>query len=188
MYPEPWAVSLNVKGGDGTLLAQKGVVHLTCQFNRIYNGVRLNTPSGMEQSDFDQPIPIDSPLDYVRYQSQLPSWLEGLGLDWLFAAPVFTLEHSFCGWGALDNRHNAGAGSLTMRKANGAEKKDHRVYSSKAKIDAPLNTQDEPTVQSIGISVLTSSGVGRISARIRTFSLSFNHSAEPLGGTVGPNQ
>lgn len=175
-FPEPWAVALTVYG-DGGGVRTEAAVHVTCQFNRKYDGVRLNTPSGLQQSPVDQGRPIDSPLDYRKWQyRRINRWL-------YLPARRFTLEHAFCGWGLRDHGHVTGSGSLTMRDWRANEVRDHRVYSS-----ADLSGGERATthIRSVGVALVTVSGVGEIGVRMRSFSVSFNVSAEPHGDPVLP--
>jgi hypothetical protein len=191
--PEPWAVSLYLRGG-GRGRVESQTITVTCQFHRGYNGVRLNTPSpsALQQNPTDQSIPLDSPLDYARYQPpELVQVVAGLNflipMERFFPAPLFTLTHSFCGWGVADHRHNPGSAALSMRDWKGSERKDHRDYSSSLFSTAGDTLLERISfIEAVGISLVTASGIGDISVRARSFSLSFNHSAETPDEPVLP--
>ena len=162
--PEPWAVALNVSAENP--LPPIGMVNLTCQFNRQFDGVRVNTPGNLQR---DQAATLESPLNYGAYQGGYVSLPDGT--DGVVDPPVFTLEHSFCGWNFAANGHTVGAGSLKISRAYAPlEAHDHRVYSSDALASAP---QPVTSIRALGTS-LAAVGVGRMSVRLRTFSLWFN--------------
>jgi hypothetical protein len=171
--PEPWAVALSVRGAGA--LGERAV-HVTCQFNvkGELNGVRLNTPSALQNLSTTLPkvqaAPLDRPLDYSRYRRA-----EGEA-----EPPLFILEHAFCGIGAVQYGHAPGSGSLTLRSSREPEKRDHRVYSTAALSNGLAVTDN--FIAAFGVSVVTLSGIGRVSARLRGFELSFNTAAslEPV--------
>ena len=165
LKPEAWAVVLKLKLSDNPNDAKAdAVVNVTCQFNNKDNpnageGARLNTP-GSEQRD--QAAPLDAPLDYDQYQgssSRRPT--------------LFVLEHAFCGIQAgpapvpattnlnAPVGHSAGCGFLNI-----GGKKDLRVFSSTG-----LSQVANASIGALGIAVITQSGVGKISVRLRRFSV-----------------
>ena len=167
--PEPWAVALNI-GVDGNFLSDT-TLHMTCQFNRRPpTGVRLNTPSGLQT---DQANYLESPLNYKSYQGGLISPFD----DRWIQPPVFSLAHSFCGIAGNDGEilHTSGSGFLKLTRIWPPELRDHRVYSSRSLTD---DTEDIITsIGALGVTVATNTGVGRMSARLRSFSVWIN---EPL--------
>jgi hypothetical protein len=168
---EPWAVTLNV-GVDGDFIPDT-TVHLTCQFNRrAPSGVRVNTPSALENNlPTEQADYLESPLNYSSYQGGLIA----PGDDRWIQPPVFSLAHSFCGVGANANdiRHTSGTGFLKLTRISPPELRDHRVYTSSSLIHD--GTSEIRSIGALGISVVTGSGVGRLSARLRSFSVSINN-------------
>jgi hypothetical protein len=168
--PQPWAVALVVKGGGGSGDQE---VYVTCQFRNDpsqpqLNGVRLNTPkdptTGIGALQNDKGLPLDSPLDYSNYGE---SWLWG-------PRASFRLEHAFCGFDSALNKHVPGSGALTIVSLFGLlSREDRRVYSSNA---LSSGGSDSSFIQALKISVTTRNGIGRISARLRQFALSFNQS------------
>jgi hypothetical protein len=144
------------------------MVHVTCQFNRQFDGVRLNTPTGLQT---DQAGLLESPLDFDRYQGGpvvLPD-----GTQKVVEPPIFTLEHSFCGRDAAANKHVVGGGRLAIARTWLPEVRDHRVYSSDAlrRAGPPVSS-----VGALGVSLGTLKGVGTMRVRLRTFSVWFNAS------------
>lgn len=171
--PEPWAVVLNVSP-TGDLLSD-WMVNLTCQFNRNpqFNGVRLNTPTiqdiGALQTD--KAAPLESPLDYGIYQGGYMAFPNGT--DGVVDPPIFSLEHSFCGWNAEANKHTPGSGSLKILRTWQSDVQDHRVFSNNALPSFPGQVE---SIGALGVSLVTLSGYGRMSVRLRTFSIWMNES------------
>lgn len=170
--PEPWAVVLSVSAA--TDLLGDRMVNLTCQFNRQFNGVRLNTPSdllGIGALQKDKAACLEMPLDYSSYQGGYMAFPNGT--DGFVEPPVFSLEHSFCGWNAGANGHTPGYGSLKIVRAKQFEVSDHRVFSSNA-LTAPAPVT---SIGALGVSLVTLNGVGRMRVRLRTFTIWFNPAA-----------
>jgi hypothetical protein len=142
--PEPWAVALNVKFGNENFVAAEPMVTVTCQFNRQLNGVRLNTPGHQEG---DQATILVSPLDY----SQL-------------SPGRILLEHHFCGKKA-PGRYSIGYGSLSIGPP--IKKNDQRVFSSTG-----LSGGQQSWIGALGVTLVTLTGVGQITVRLRNFSIS----------------
>lgn len=168
--PEPWAVALNVSP-TSDLLSDR-MVNLTCQFNRTFDGVRLNTPKdpqGLGALQVDKAACLESPLEYGPYQGGYMAFPNGT--DGVVDPPVFSLEHSFCGWNAMTNGHTPGCGWLKIHRSWQPEVQDHRVFSSNA-----LASSSAQTIGALGISLVTQSGFGRIRVRLRTFSIWVNDS------------
>ena len=142
--PEPWAVALNVKLNNENFVVNEPMVPVTCQFNRQFNGVRLNTP-GSQQTD--QAAVLVSPLNY----SQL--------------SPVrFVLEHHFCGKnGAIG--HSVGYGTLSVKPP--INKADQRVYSN-----TKLSGGQQSWIGALGVTLVTLTGSGQIKVRLRNFGIS----------------
>jgi hypothetical protein len=154
---EPWAVALRVGFGSLDASAIDGRSVVTCQFHRT--GVRLNTPLALQR---DGPSVLDGPLDYNKYQG---SW---------FRRPTrFYLEHAFCGVTPQQNPHVTGSGSLSLLPG----RNDHRVYSSKTSSGATAAFIKELSI----ILTMTDSSFGRISARLRTFTLYVQDNASGVG-------
>lgn len=161
--PEPWAVALNVSPVDAipppiTVPATQ-MVNVTCQFHRKdqLSGVRLNTPGALQP---DGPAHLESPLNYGDYQASS------------IAPPaLFTLEHWFCGKGLAGNKHIPGGCSLKISRGAQCEGIDQRVYSSDVLSAAAASTS---TIGALGVSLVTKDGFGRISVRLRTFSIWIN--------------
>ena len=164
--PEPWAVALHVSPAND-LLGDR-MVHVTCQFNRRFDGVRLNTPTGLQT---DQAGLLESPLDFDRYQGG-PMVLPD-GTVEVVEPPIFTLEHSFCGRDTAANKHVVGSGRLAIARTSQPEVRDHRVYSSDALRHAgpPVSS-----IGALGVSLGTIDGIGTMKVRLRTFSVWFNAS------------
>lgn len=141
--PEPWALALNVKFGNEQFVVGEPMIPVTCQFNRQFNGTRLNTPGHLEG---DQAAVLVSPLDY----SQL-------------SPGRFRLEHHFCGIKA-SRGYAIGYGTLSVGPP--IRKDDQRVYSN-----AGLSGGQQTWIGALGITVVTLNGVGQIMARLRTFSV-----------------
>jgi hypothetical protein len=171
--PEPWAVVLNVSPTSDLL--SDWMVNLTCQFNRNpqFNGVRLNTPRVQDIGALqtDKAAPLESPLDYGIYQGGYMAFPNGT--DGVVDPPVFSLEHSFCGNKAEDNKHTPGSGSLKILRTWQSEVQDHRVFSNDALISYPGQLT---SIGALGVSLVTLSGYGRMSVRLRTFSIWVNDS------------
>jgi hypothetical protein len=166
--PEPWAIALIVTDAN-SLPGLRGAV-VTCQFSDTFKGVRLNTPAVSGVLQVDKASCIDQPLNYAQYQDGYYVAVPG-GIDGVFPAPVFTLEHAFCGYGASPlsgNGHAVGSGSLKMSFGYGRELADQRVYSTDA-LSAPGMTID--SIGALGVSLITTSGIGILSVRLRNFSL-----------------
>ena len=145
---EPWAVALRVGFGSLDAGAIDGRSVVTCQFHRT--GVRLNTPLALQRDG--GPSVLDGPLDYNKYRG---SW---------FRRPTrFYLEHAFCGATPQQNPHVTGSGSLLISPG----RQDHRVYSSKTSSGATTAFIKELSI----VLTMTDSSFGRISARLRTFTL-----------------
>lgn len=142
--PEPWAVALNVKFGNENFVAAEPMIPVTCQFNRQFNGVRLNTP-GSQQTD---PAAIlVGPLNY----SQL--------------TPVrFFLEHYFCGKNAV-GKHSIGYGMLSVGPP--IKRNDQRAYSNTA-----LSGGQQSWIGALGVTLVTLTGFGQIKVRLRNFTIS----------------
>jgi hypothetical protein len=199
--PEPWAIDLCVSPAPPAKsvipdrsgqrekipqlpqnsLASEYLVHVTCQFNRRFGGVRLNTPSnpkdpfGVLQADQAailerlEPVPpgastspLDystSPLDYSPYKQR----------DQPFFTPVFFLEHSFCGWNALKNGHTPGNGVLKITR---------EAFSADGRADPLLNAHaSAPPILGLGVSLGTGTGYGVMRVRLRRFSVWINGNA-----------
>lgn len=177
---EPWAVVLYVRahGATGGFPGKRRVV-ATCQFNNDQvnprlNGVRVNIPSDIQP---DKGAALDSPLDYSRYARR-----EGASLG-----ARFILEHNFCGWGNSINGHIPGSATLRILEPDGTERSDHRVYSSEAMTWQPPNLNiGIGGIESLGVALVTQSGVGRISVGLGGFGLSINESAEPVPEPLFP--
>jgi hypothetical protein len=148
----PWAVGIGPKfGGVNDTPADKRVP-VTCQFNNVVgNGVRLNTPGSLQSG---ATAPVDSPLDYANYWPANPG-------------SVFTLEQAYSGIKPAarpaGNGHVVGCGYLTIGNRN-----DQRVFSNEAFSGAGA----QAWIDALGVSIVTTSGVGQISARLRSFSVS----------------
>lgn len=170
--PEPWAVALIVSPGND--LRSAGAVIVTCQFNRQPpGGVRLNTPKdpqGFGGLQADKAAYLESPLDYDRYQGGYIA-LPG-GADGVVPPPIFTLEHSFCGWSFAQNGHTPGCGGLSIRRTWRPDvPQDHRVYSNNALTHAAVPAT---RIGALGVTLATQNGVGRMRVRLRSFELWFN--------------
>ena len=161
---------------DGGLAAGDHMVNVTCQFNRIFNGVRLNTPGALQT---DKASCLESPLNYSSYQggyTVLPN-----GREFHSEPPVFALEASFCGWNTAVRQHAVGSGALRIVRSWMEDRADHRVFSTDA-LNAVLPSTTLVTaaapvsIRGLGVQVVTVNGVGVMQARIRAFSLSLNHS------------
>jgi hypothetical protein len=150
---EPWAVALRVRFGSVGAAAGgvDGETHVTCQFRST--GVRLNTPMSLQR---DAATVLDGPLNYNKYQ----------GLWWILPPSRFQLEHAFCGIPTRvrpqDEFHVTGSGSLSL-----LGKQDHRVYSHKNFSGPTAAFIKELSV----VLTMTEASFGRISARVRTFTL-----------------
>lgn len=140
--PEPWAVALSVEFGDERVLDAEPVVGVTCQFRP--NGVRLNTPGHLEAPD--QAGMLITPLDYAA-----------------LTPGRFVLQHHFCGINAARG-YTIGYGSLTIGPP--IRKDDQRVYSN-----AGLSTGQQTWIGALGVALVTIQGAGRISVRVRSFSV-----------------
>jgi len=151
----PWAVVTAVKLGNQQDLQDDSFVAVTCQFNLRRNGVRLNTPGGLQ---VDGATVLDSPLDYGKYRP---------GCLGLVGPTRFVLKHSFCGVQALpaDLGYAVGSGALSL-----ASKSDERTYS-----DANLSTTAaslQRHIGALGVSLrAVTKAAERFSARFRTFSI-----------------
>ena len=153
---EPWAIALRVR--FGSVGAAAGVVDgappVTCQFHRT--GVRLNTPRSLQG---DGPTLLDGPLDYKKYR----------GIRGVRNRTRFQMEHAFCGIpsavASQDKRQVPGSGSLSVGR-----KRDHRVYSHKNFSGTTAAFIKELSI----VLTMTDASFGRISARLRTFTLLLN--------------
>jgi hypothetical protein len=166
LTPEPWAVVLNA-GVDGNFLTAT-TVFVSCQFHRRGpSGVRLNTPGSLQN---DQANYLESPLNYKSYQGGLIAPRD----DRWIQPPLFSLAHSFCGIGANQSEilHTSGSGFLKLTRIWPPELRDHRIYSCKSLTDDSANMIT--SIGAVGISIVTNSGIGRLSARFRSFSVSIN--------------
>ena len=158
---EPWAIALRVR--FGSLGAAAGIVDgappVTCQFHRT--GVRLNAPRSLQS---DGPTLLDGPLDYDKYRA-VRGDRKRTG---------FHLEHAFCGLpsavASQDKRHVAGSGSLAVGR-----KRDHRVYSHTSFSGTTAAFIKELSI----VLTMTDLSFGRISARLRTFTLLLNTPSGP---------
>ena len=162
LKPEAWAVVLKLKISRSPNDAQPdAVVAVTCQFNNKDNpngveGARLNTPGAQQGGRVE---PLDTPLDYAKYHGPSPT--------------LFVLEHAFCGIQAglapvpatttpnAPIGHSAGCGFLDI-----GGKKDLRVFSSTG-----LSKIATASIGALGVAVITLTGVGKISVRLRRFSV-----------------
>lgn len=144
-FPEPWAMAVNVKAGNESFVPNEPMVVTTCQFNRQFNGVRLNTPGHLEG---DQATVCVTPLDY---SSLTPG--------------RFTLEMYFCGLKAA-GRYSTGFSTLVIGPPIRTE--DQRVFSN-----AGLsNISPQTWIGALGATLVTLNGRGQIKVRLRTFSVS----------------
>lgn len=161
-FPEAWAVAL--ANSQGVTLAEVEAVHLTCQFFRrgSRNGVRLNTPSGIQK---DQAALLVEPIDYNSFQG-LPNPPHGPANNPPGLVPLFTLEHSFSDGRDGGLSYLPGWGSLRIYRNPQYDKSDHRVYVTDDLIAGPL--------LAAGVTVVTLSALGRMQARLRTFSVLIN--------------
>ncbi|CAN5709794.1 hypothetical protein BH23GEM1_BH23GEM1_10580 [soil metagenome] len=163
---EPWAVVLKLKlSRDPNDKKSDGAVPVTCQFNsgsnpNVREGARLNTPGALQR---DQAVPIDSPLDYDKYQGSSAR-----------RPTLFVLEQAFCGVQAqaapvppaptTPNSpvgHAAGCGFLTI----GGVGKDLRVFTNTGLSVAT------GSIGAIGVAIITKNGIGRMSVLLRRFSI-----------------
>ena len=171
-FTEAWAVAANLRIDRSIDSIGTQQVNVTSQFvkgaqqNIPIDGVRLNTPGSLQQSD--QARRLDGPLDYSRYG---PIWI-------LFPPPLFILEHAFCGYAADANGHTPGNGELRIQFPLGGEKFDQRVFSNKALLPLPAGS----TIGAVGVSVATLTGTGTFGARLRSFKLSLDRALIPPGG------
>ncbi|HKP68409.1 MAG TPA: hypothetical protein VJV05_03930 [Pyrinomonadaceae bacterium] len=179
--PEPWAVTLWVS--PTTQLASTTSLNVTCQFRTP--GIRLNTPGSLQK---DQGATSDAPLDYLSYQRHQARAPGSNDYYIEVGPPVFTLEHSFCGWNARTNGHTPGMGALEILRpwlehppwSRNPKVKDHRVYSSTAMLPPGATTSIQDKIRALGVSIATINGMGRMSARLRTFEIWVNVSAPPV--------
>lgn len=190
-FKEAWGISANLRIDRQINGAGAQQLDVTSQFveevaigmqTLRIDGVRLNTPRSLQQ--VDQARRLDGPLEYARYQ---PFGCLGV---FLRRAPVFTLEHAFCGYAAQDNGHTPGSGMLKIRFPFWVEKCDYRVYSSTELLPLPAGS----TIGAVGVSVATVSGVGTFGARLRSFRLwldqELTRPSDPSmfrSGTTGPS-
>lgn len=166
--PESWAIGLNVSP-YGDLSSDFANVNVTCQFNRseTVGGFMLNTPGSL-QGNAGTTL-LRRPLDYSRY-NPIHSW------------PVFILEHFFSGHvGAVKcghtppetKTHTTGSGYLgyydPLEPTHPLEPtlEDRRSYSSQVF----LGTAPTGPISCLGATLVTLQGVGRVSARFRTFTV-----------------
>jgi len=141
--PEPWAVALNVRFGNEAQVHNEPLVAVTTQFNRQFNGARLNTPSN-EQGD-QAPVLL-TPLDYTVN----PQY-------------VYAMEHNFCGINAVGGRA-IGSGALFIGPPGTL--RDQRVYSNVGL------SGGQTWIGALGVTLVTLSGTGQIMVRLRKFSVS----------------
>lgn len=163
--PGQWAVVLAVSPEIN--LSSPYTVDVTCQFNKVDNGVRLNTPKpGKVQ--LDTAAFLESPLDYSRYLVRPRT-------------PVFTLKHSFCGGNLMeivDNvqiNHTASCGFLEIARHPHSLAEDHRVFSDSSLFSKFESNPQNAAIRALGVSV-ANTGIGKVSARVRTFSVWINES------------
>jgi hypothetical protein len=174
VFKEAWAVAANLRIDRTINSPPTQQIAVTAQFVKgassgvEIDGVRLNTPGSLQQA-VDQARRLDGPLEYARYQ---PIWF-------FFPAPVFVLDHAFCGYAAASNGHTPGSGTLRIRWPFFVEQRDHRVYSSTDFLPLPVGS----TIGAVGVSVGTNQGVGTFGARVRTFELWLD---QELKGPVTP--
>lgn len=170
--PEPWVVALSVSPASDLL--SDSMLVLTCQFNSRLNGVRLNTPrnaQGTGPLQTDTALCLETPLNYDIYQGGYMAFPNGT--DGVVDPPIFSLEHSFCGWNAAANKHTPGCGWLKIYRSWQPEAQDHRVFSSDAFTSSPGQVT---AIGALGVSLVTLNGFGRMSVRLRTFSIWVNES------------
>ena len=160
---DAWAVALRVRFGSLGQApdASDGRTHVTCQFHTT--GVRLNTPMSLQR---DGPSVLDSPLDYRKYRG-----------TWFRRPTRFDLEHAFCGVTPQQNPHVTGSGSLSMFPG----RKDHRVYSNKSSSGTTPAFIKELSI----LLTTTEVSFGRISARLRAFTLYLQSTASGVGEVAG---
>ena len=163
--PESWAVVLSFSPQD---FLSSAAANVTCQFNPA--GVRVNTPGPLQIVDpingsADRANVLIRPLDYHLFQERGDR------------VALFTLEHSFCGYNAEAIGHTAGCGFLTVAipvvPSSQAEEvlQDHRVYTSDKLTSVRPRISTVPT---LGVSLGTQTGVGRMSVRLRSFAVWVN--------------
>jgi hypothetical protein len=187
--PEAWAVALRVS--PKAQLLDNDTFDVTCQFTRgSGGGVRLNTPANSLPEEprrgtlqRDQAAFLESPLDYNRYQGGLIALPFGTGPFVEVDPPLFTLEHSFCGWNFRNNGHTVGAGFLRINRPPierapwPLEVRDHRVYSSDTlKFALSDETFVQARIRAVGVSLATRMGLGNMSVRLRSLQVWFNDS------------
>jgi hypothetical protein len=148
--PESWAVTLNIK----TRLPDvndnpPSWIPVTCQFNRRLSGVRLNTPMSEQR-------------DEAKVMLSLPRMtLSPDALDYgSLGGKRFTLEHTYGGYNIDTLGHSAGCGSLQISGVGS----DQRVFSQTGLAAAP-------SIGAVGITLATIDGIGRMSVRLRNFSV-----------------
>jgi len=144
-FPEPWAVALVAKAADEKFVPNEPMVVTTCQFNRQFDGVRLNTPGNLEQ---DASKVCLTPLNYNA-----------------LTPGRFTLEMYFCGVKAA-GRYATGFSTLVIGPP--LRKEDQRVFSN-----AGLSNLGAQTwIGALGATLVTLNGSGQLMVRFRTFSVS----------------
>ena len=151
-----WAVDLKVKKlAIAKDTSNDEAVSVTCQFRSAFpaDRVRLNTPF-MEQGDND------------RTATDLDS-SDGFGTN---GQPIeYTLQHQFCGVGAvggiLPSGHAVGCGFLNV-----GARADARVFTHTS-LWANVVVGRVAMIGALGVSVITRNGVGKMSARLTSFSV-----------------
>ena len=150
--PESWALVLNV--GRDAIMDPNNAANVTCQFTRLQGdgGFRLNTPGSIETNAGDNAAQLYRPLDYRLYR---------MGGE-------FTLEHSFCGLAASDTHPVIGSGYLrwdaAYQQSTRGPLEDQRLYSSDV-----FQIASNPAIGSVGATLVTRQGKGRISAHLISF-------------------
>jgi hypothetical protein len=177
--PEPWAVGVKVKKfatravdpqGNPIFVDTQGdpFIGVTCQFRST--GVRLNTPSALQQDGSYTATDLNSPLNYDQYQGPQPADHDAPPTSHSVPTP-FVLQFLFCGVQAVPNPppprnplgYAVGWGFLSI-----GTKSDQRVFSRDSlwELTFPLDT-----IAAFGASVATQTGNGTFGARLRTFAV-----------------
>jgi hypothetical protein len=173
--PEPWGVALHISNKDHLLDSKSNAV-VSCQFHRKgdQSGVRLNTSLSLQS---DQSYYLESPLNYQQYQAGFsPNVNAEPSSDQYpihpISAPIFLLEHSFCGFEMENQNHFPGCGFLTICMAMNHEVRTHRVYSAN-KLHTPTivntNSMNTNSIKALGVNLSTLNGRGWMSIRLRSF-------------------
>ncbi|HKP37299.1 MAG TPA: hypothetical protein VJT71_10600 [Pyrinomonadaceae bacterium] len=163
---EAWAIAVGLSKNDNLMGDTTSNSVVTCQFRRDFGaGVRLNTPGPLQKfSTGPDEIPdvaaaLLTPLNYED--------LYGM---------VFKLDHFFCGYPGVMNCpsqpdtiiHTTGFGMLKMSDQDGnLQREDYRAYSSKVFYSAGVGSP----IKSLGAHVSNTGGMGRMSIRIRRFTV-----------------